>query len=693
LKPLGKVTLIIAEKPDAASRIATALDSKGKPQRLSERGVPFFSANNGELIVVPALGHLYTVSTSKKRGYDYPVFDYAWVPRYQAERGAAKTKVWLSAISKLSENADAFVDACDYDLEGSIIGYTILKYACGNKETVAKRMKYSTLTKEELQDSYLRLLPSLDFAQVEAGLARHEVDWLYGINLSRALTRSVKSSSGQYVTLSTGRVQGPVLNALESREKIIRSFVPTPYWSISAKIVIDNLVFEASYEKAAVDNKQEAKAIVDACKGSEAKIAKISSCEFAQSPPVPFDLGTLQGEAYRLFRYTPMRTSNIAQHLYVNALISYPRTSSQKLPPTIGYRTILEKLSNAAVYKKHTLKLLSQPSLKPHEGEKNDPAHPAIYPTGHLPDKPLDSAESNIYDLVVRRFLSAFCEPSVKQSINVTVEFNGYNFNLNSARIVKEGWIEYYKPYLRLIDKPLPAMKEGQTVKVKKVSLKNEFTTPPARYNPRTLLAKMEKEELGTKATRASTIQTLYDRGYLQGKDSMTVTDLGFEIIEVLRKNCPNVISTEMTRNLEEKMNQIHQGKTTKKEVIEEAVGILRPVIVELKAKEAAIGEQLSQAINKVRLDGKTLGQCPKCKSGKLLVVHSKKTGKRFVGCTNYFKAKCNSAYPLPQNGSIKSSGICKICGYPTISVYFGRKQPWRLCINTICPTKKEQKK
>jgi len=688
---LGKYTLIITEKPDAANRIAMALNLNGKPKRLSENGVPYFSANNDEIIVAPALGHLYTVASVRKGEWDYPVFDYRWVPRYLAERGASRVRAWLKVISNLAENAETFIDACDYDIEGSIIGYCILKYACGNKEKTAKRMKYSTLTKEELQEAFNHLLPNLDFPQIEAGLARHEVDWLYGINLSRALTKAAKSYSGQYATLSTGRVQGPTLKFLEIREKTIRSFVPTPYWSISAKINVNGSIFEVAYEKNVIENKQEAEAIRDSCKKKEAEITKVTLKEFEQSSPVPFDLGALQSESYRLFKYTPMRTSNIAQHLYINALISYPRTSSQKLPPSIDYQKILKNLSKAASYQKLAFKLLAQPFLKPNEGKKIDPAHPAIYPTGNLPEKTLDAAERNVYDLVVKRFLAVFGEPAIKQSVNVTVNINDYYFIYSDARTLSEGWMEYYRPYVHLTDVSLPPLNEGQKVQVKKITLKDYFTKPLPRYNPRSLLLKMEKEELGTKATRASTIQTLYDRKYLQGRESMVVTELGFEVIEVLRKYCPTVVSSKMTRMLEQKMNQIYQGQVTKEAVVEEAVEILKPVTLELKEKEAVIGARLSQAIQKLRLDERTIGKCPKCQSGKLVILRSKKTGKRFVGCTNYFEHKCDAAYPLPQKGSIKTSGVCKICGCPTICVFIGIKRPWCLCLNTNCPSKKEK--
>lgn len=691
---MKKYTLIISEKPDAASRIAAALDANGKTTRETDSGVPFFAAKNGDkdIIVASALGHLYTVAGTKKGDWDYPVFDYEWVPRWMAEKGASKIRTWLKVLSKLSENAEEFVDACDYDIEGSIIGYSILRYACGGKEKAAKRMKYSTLTREELRESYANLLPRLDFALVEAGLARHEVDWLYGINLSRALTLAAKSSSGVYATLSTGRVQGPTLKYLEIREKNIRSFVPTPFWSLTAKIAIDDRTFDLEYEKKAIETKAEANAILAACKVKEGHIAKIDVNEFLQNPPTPFDLGALQSEAYSLFKYTPMRTSTIAQHLYVSALISYPRTSSQKLPPTIGYKTILGKLGKLPLYQRLAQKLLAQPTLKPNEGAKIDPAHPAIYPTGNLPEKALDAAEKNIYDLIVKRFLAVFGEPALKQSIKVSVDINRHMFNMTGNRTLKEGWMEYYKPYVHSKDITLPMLFEGQKVAVKKVTLKDNFTKPPARYNPRSLLKKMEKEEIGTKATRASTIQTLYDRKYLEGGQSMKVTDLGFEVTEVLRNYCPSVVSSEMTKKLEEKMEQIQHKQQSKQNVLQDTIEILKPVTSALKQNQAQIGAQLGGQIKQTRVDRSSIGKCPKCQTGKLTIIHSKKTGKRFVGCTGFFEGKCSTSFPLPQTGTIKPLATpCKACGYPVIKVLINPKQPWNLCLNPNCPAKEKK--
>jgi DNA topoisomerase-1 len=256
-------------------------------------------------------------------------------------------------------------------------------------------------------------------------------------------------------------------------------------------------------------------------------------------------------------------------------------------------------------------------------------------------------------------------------------------------RTLSEGWIRLYKPYAQVKDVPLPSVTEGQKVIVKRVVLKNNFTKPPSRYNPRSLLLKMEKEEIGTKATRAATIQTLYDRKYLCGTDNLGVSELGFEVIEILAKYCPTVVSPELTRRLEQEMDEIQQGKETKEAVLQNAVSILKPVISELKAKESVIGQRLSRALKKAWLEERIVGACPKCADGKLVILRSKKTGKRFVGCINHFEGKCNVTFPLPQSGSIKPlSSPCKSCGCPVISVWLKGKRSWKLCLNPKCPSK-----
>jgi DNA topoisomerase-1 len=691
---MEKYTLIITEKPDAAQRIAMALDNKGKPQKLKENGVPYFVAQKDKkLVIAPAIGHLYTIMHAKGGRKDYPIFDFEWVPKYLAEKGSKQIRTWIQTISNLAKNANKFINACDYDIEGSLIGYCILKYACGNKENTAKRMKFSTLTKDELEKAYEMPIPHLNFARIEAGKARHEIDWLYGINLSRALTSAANHHSVKYVTLSTGRVQGPTLRFLVEREKEIQCFVPTPFWNIKAKVEIDGSKYEIEYEKQRIEKKEEADTVVKDCKGKMGEIKEIETRKTQTRPPVPFDIGTLQAEAYSLFGYAPRRTMSIAERLYLQALISYPRTSSQKIPATINYKAILTGLSKVPRYKSLASELLVEEELKPQEGSKEDPAHPAIYPTGNSPETQLSAAEGKLWDLIVRRFLSVFDEPALKQSIKISIVVDGHCFHLCGRQILKEGWMKFYKPYMRTEEVLLPPLKEGGLVKLIQVAREDKFTSPPPRYNPISLLKKMEEEGIGTKATRADIIETLYNRRYI-AEERINVTDLGFNITTTLVKHCPTIISVEFTRDLEEKMEKIQTQNENRENVLAKAIQTLEPVLDTLKENEQKIGTTLSDAIKKTKIQERIIGNCPNCGTGKLMILYSRKTRKRFIGCTNYFKNLCKTSFPLPQRGIVKPSGKnCRACGWPVLQARVYGKRPWTLCFNSQCPLIEERRK
>ena len=523
---MGKHTLIITEKPDAAKRIAFALDLKGKPIKRENRGVPYYLAKREkDIIVVPALGHLYTIVEEHRGRNFYPVYQYKWVPKHLVTKNTKQTQKWLETITKLARDAATFIDACDYDVEGSIIGYHILKYVCINKEKIAKRMKFSSLTKEELETSYLTMLPHLDFPLIEAGLTRHEVDWLYGVNLSRALTITAKNYSGRYMTISTGRVQGPTLGFLVAKEKAINRFVPKPFWELKAYINLNGSL-EAKYENKIIKTESEATAVINKCKGKDGRVEKIDIKQFSKMPPTPFNLGTLQIEAYTLFGYLPRYTLNIVQRLYLEALISYPRTDSQKLPPTINFTKILRNLSKTPEYRRYSIELLKRKKLSPHNGKKDDPAHPAIYPTGNVPEEGLLSSEKKVLDLIIRRFMAVFGKPTIKKSIKVTININENRFHLNGIQTLNEGWQFFYKPYIRSVDILLPQLEVGQTVKVLSIVSNERFTKPPSRYNPSSLLKRMEEKGIGTKSTRTGIIQTLYNRKYIT-HEKMVVTDMG----------------------------------------------------------------------------------------------------------------------------------------------------------------------
>jgi len=686
---LNKYTLIITEKPDAAKRIAQALDTQGKPKLFNIKGVPYFVAQRDtKILVVPSIGHLYTIVHERGKKNHYPVFNYKWVPRHLTERKAKNIQNWIEAFSTLSRDADKFISACDFDIEGSLIGYFILKYACGKNEDSAKRMKFSTLMKNELEQAYDEPLSHLDFNLIDSGRTRHEVDWLYGINLSRALTFAARNWSGRYSTLSTGRVQGPTLKFLAERERAIVNFVPKRYWKIIAEAEILNSVVDIEYETKRIETSMAADAIVKSCMNKIGEIVKINYKTFHKKPPVPFDIGSLQRETYNLFGYSPRQTLAIAQHLYLDALISYPRTSSQKLPAIIGYRTIFRSLKRQSGYNKLALKLLEKEVLKPREGKQEDSAHPAIYPTGKLPEKPMGTPHKRVWDIIVRRFMAVFGDVALKQSFKAVLKVNGYTYFLREIRIIKEGWMVYFAPYIRSEELKLPPIKEGDRVLLKNVIKEEKFTCPLPRYNPSTLLKKMEECGIGTKATRADIIQTLYNRGYVNN-EQIAVTKLGFKIIEILSKYAPIVVSAQLTKDLECKMEQIKNGILNRDEVIEEVVKQLKSQLEHFKEHEKSIGEALSKATKRIQTQSQIVGKCPTCETGDLIIICSKKTKKRFIGCSNYFNGICKTSFPLPQRGTVKPIGNrCKICGWPQVLVSFRSRKPWTLCLNPNCTKK-----
>jgi DNA topoisomerase-1 len=687
-------TLIVTEKPDAALHVAEALSDKRQPEKVIVNGVPFFEVDNGNerILICSALGHLYAVAAKGTESRSqYPVWDYCWKPKHLVERGQKRQERWIGAITKISKEATRFVNACDLDIEGSLIGYTILKYACHGADSKALRMKFSTLTENDLRDAYRNALPKLDFSLAFAGMCRHEVDWLYGINLSRALTQSALKASHRYTTLSTGRVQGPTLKFVVERESEIQTFIPTPFWVLRTKIDVDGQIVEAEYEDDHIETRAAAERVVKECAGKIGIITKLESNLYRLSPPTPFDLPTLQSEAYRHFGYAPRLALNIAERLYLDQLISYPRTSSQKLPPSIGYQEIMKSLSRIPSYSRDVGGLLAAGPPIPQQGNKDDPAHPAVYPTGALPKRSLQSNEQRLFDLVVRRFLASFGQPATRQSSKATIQVGEHHFYLHGSRVVQTGWIPLYGPYAKFDEITLPPMKEGQEVTIVHIEQEEKYTQPPPRYNPSSLLKEMEAANIGTKATRAEIIETLYRRGYLKDQRIIALP-LAFCVTEILTKYCPKVIDVTFTRELEGKMEQIESGEEARERVVRETMDYLRPVFDDLKGKEKEIGIDLTSIMSETWLASVTLiVPCPKCGST-LKIVRNPRTRKRFIGCSGRWSSSCTFSLPVPQQGRLKLlNKRCPECSFQLIQVQSKGRHALTSCSNCYVNKQKPQ--
>ena len=678
-------TLVVCEKPDAARKVADAL-AQGRVTSVRSNGVDTLEFRRGEedYVVCSAIGHLYRVSDSFSGRDTFPVFDLEWYPANLVDKKLKGIQRRIASIRSIAKNAKRFINACDYDVEGETIGENILRYACGGKEAVSLRAKFSTLTKEEIASAFDQAKAGTGSGLANSGRTRHVLDFIWGINLSRALSTAVNDATSGYKTISMGRVQGPTLSFVVQKEVDIRQFLPTPYWTVTAFFEKDGIRFTAPSAKGKFLKRLEAEAVRASCEGERGMVSDLTKTVFKEPPPPPFNTGELQREAYRVFRYPPSRTLQIAERLYLDALISYPRTSSQRLPPSIGYRQILSKLAKRTEYATFSKELL-EGSLSPREGEKDDRAHPAIYPTGEYPRRPLSGYEARVFDLIVRRFLACFGDDAVRERVNIRIDVKGNAFGLSGRSTLRSGWLKYYGRYAGAEDRPVPRLAKSDVVNVVGVNCEEKLELPPSRYNQSTLLDRMEKEGIGTKATRAETISTLVTRGYVTG-DPIAATELGITVNATMLEHCPKMVSVELTRETEKELDEVADGRMSGSDVIERALTILSKQIEHLKSSEMRVGGELGQAAGQ-RPVRDVLARCPVCRTGNLVVIRSRKTGKRFVGCTNYQNG-CNASAPLPQKGSIKAaSQPCSRCGWPVVSVWRGRF-PWRLCVNPSCPSK-----
>ena len=642
--------VIISEKPKSAEKIAKALSPNAQKKKYN-RKINYweFEENGKKTTVLSAVGHLYSLTSASSR--DRLGFDLTWVPAYEVEK-QKYTRDYINAIKKLSKGADKFVHACDYDVEGTLIGYNALKYACGNNaEAKASRMKFSTLTKKDIVEAY-NTMRDIDIRQVDHGIARHMLDYYYGMNISSALMKAVRTSSSRFISLSAGRVQTPTLSILVDREKEIQSFVPEPYWMIKAKSDYDII---ADHVEGKIFDEERAKKIYADCQGADADVTSVKVTESIRKPPIPFNLGGLQSEAHTVFGFSPKRTQVAAQNLYVGGYTSYPRTSSQKLPESLDFKNIFAGLAKDPEFKKHIFDLPAK--LKPNEGKKTDAAHPAIHPTGVLPSN-LSADEAKIYSLIVYRFISVFSENSKLETMKVNLKVADEKFTFSRKRVSYEGWLKHY-PFKKQENDAFPPINKGDQLKIHKILVEEKETKPPARYNEASLIKELEKRELGTKATRADIVAKLYDRKYIEGK-KIEVKPLGINIIDTLNEYCKDLTSEELTREFERELEGIDTDKYTKEQILENGEKEVKTILAEINQNKKQIGEKLYGAYQETNV----VGECS-C-GGKLIKRYSPRTKNTFVGCSNF--PKCKVTYSLPKGANMLKK-TCPTCGLPMISI------------------------
>ncbi len=627
-------SLIIAEKPSVAADIARALGG-------FTRHDDYFESDKA--VLSSAVGHLVEIGMPEEEEVKRGKWTFAHLPAVPSKfalKPIEKNENRLRTLLKLIKRKDvtSLINACDAGREGELIFRYIVQYAKSSKPI--KRLWLQSMTPAAIRDGFgaLRsddaMLPLAD-----AAVCRSEADWLVGINGTRAMT-AFNSKSGGFQLTTVGRVQTPTLAILVEREAKIRAFVPRNYWEVVGTFAAKGgeytgRWFDEKFRKADDDpdaraerlwDEARAKALADKCVGKPGTVTEESKPS-TQSPPLLYDLTSLQREANGRFGFSARTTLSLAQALYEkHKALTYPRTDARALPEDYidTVKSTLEELRETNAFGGFAREILKQKWVKPNKrifDNSKISDHFAIIPTLTRP-KSLNEVEAKLYDLVVRRFLAVFY-PAAEHLVTTRItRVEGEPFKTEGKVLVTPGWLAVYGKEAQGEDASLAPVAPNEKVRTERVDVNALVTRPPPRFNEATLLSAMEgagktiededlrdamrEKGLGTPATRASIIEGLIAERYIhrEGKE-LTPTAKAFSLMTLLHGlGVPELFSPELTAEWEFKLAQMEHGKLGRPAFMNEIVAMTEHIVGQAKNYES----------DTIPGDFATLTQpCPKC--------------------------------------------------------------------------------
>src|SRR5690349_559792 len=702
--------LIVTEKNNSALKIAEAL-SNGSNSADKTFKVPFYTwkdAEGDEHMTVGLKGHV--LGPAFPEGYSnwqktdlHDLID-AELIKEPTDKNVVK------AIKKLAKEADELVIATDFDREGELIGLEALEEmldanpALGSREGTAdgtlriQRARYSALTKEEIDRAFSEL-DELSYPLANAGAARQDIDLLWGATLTRAVSLASRRFGSNF--LSVGRVQSPTLGLIVEREMERRAHVAKPFWELFAKFEHPDGSFEAHHT---TDKFWERAEVDTALAGtvSPGTVKSVTARKNTRKPPTPYNTTAFSTDASSRLGITPASAMRIAEDLYMDGFISYPRTDNTDYPSSLPVRELVQSLVRVKEFSAAS-GLLDQPELKPTRGKKETTDHPPIYPTQAIHPGALEGPKRRVYELVVRRFLATFSPPMVTESTRADIEAGSETYFVRGSVVVDPGYAAVYT-YARSTDEEIPKLEEGQRLELDgEPWIVDKETQPPSRISQGKLIEMMEERGLGTKATRAEIIQKLFDRGYVYSNPPIP-SETGIALYEAFKKYVPEMATPEMTAQLEAEMDRIAAGEMSKGEVVADSRDLLHKTWSEIDESK----EDLAKVVWKGMDEDRILGPCKVCEEAgrtkedgspnMLRIIRAKKSGKRFVGCTGWSADdpdSCDQTFPLPQRGDVfRLEERCTICDRtPRLKVVPFRGRPWNLCLNDDCEAMQEMKR
>ena len=601
--------------------------------------------------VVASMGHVRDLPKSKL-GVDV---EHGFQPDYQPIKGKEET---ITALKKAAKKSGKVYLATDPDREGEAISWH-LKELLNIPDEKTYRVTFNEITKKVVNES-IAAPRAIDQNLVDAQQARRILDRIVGYELSPLLWKKIRRG------LSAGRVQSVATRLVVEREEEIRAFQPQEYWSIQVDLerVRPNLggfqaMFYGREKKMELHSQEEAEAIVAEVSAAPFSVSKVKRQEKLRNPAPPFTTSTLQQEASRKLNMTPARTMSIAQQLYEGVditgegtvgLITYMRTDSLRLSE--------EAIAAAKGFIETRYGKQYYPPQARHyktKGSAQD-AHEAIRPSdvNLVPDeikKDLTSEQYKLYKLIWSRFLACQMASAVYDSVSIEAQSAGYTFRASHSELKFSGFTAVYEEGKDDEDEapqsPLPDLKEGEDLDLKKADKQQHFTQPPARYSEATLIRALEEKGIGRPSTYAPTISTILNREYVvkEGR-ALRPTPLGEVVTGLMKDKFQDIVDPTFTAQMEEELDKVEEGSVDWKKVLsafyDDFEAELHKAEQELDGERIKVPDEVSEEI------------CPQC--GRNLVIKSGRFG-RFLACPGW--PECDFTMPLV----VEMPGKCPKCG------------------------------
>jgi len=620
--------------------------------------------------VEASVGHIIDLPKSK---FGVNIED-GFKPQYIKIRGKEKV---IKELKSHAQKVSMVYLATDPDREGEAIAYHIASILDKSPEEV-RRIEFNEITKNAVGRAIESHRP-IDMARVYSQQARRVLDRIVGYEVSPLLWKTV------YRGLSAGRVQSVALRLICEREKLIRDFIEEEFWTIKAQlkgkpetpfwaklIKIKNKETNA-FDKADINNEEEAQNHVSAIKDGTFSISELVRKNVKKQPSPPFITSTLQQAAARLFRYSTSRIMTIAQQLYEGVdipgkgsvgLITYMRTDSFRISNEAisGARDLIGSVFGDAYLHEKERVFRSKKSAQD--------AHEAIRPTYLTSEFQPEALKNNLnkdqyklYDLIWKRFIASQMKPAVFDKTTVEISDDNYLFKAEGEVLIFDGYLKLYGQSLENEETNgeddqtlIPAgLEKNESLELQDVVPKQNFTKPPARYSESTLVKELDKLGIGRPSTYAQIITTIIKRTYVEKKENkLGSTELGETVNAILIEHFPNIFNVKFTAEMESELDCIASNECEYEKVMNDFYIPFKQAMESVNSKREEIKSDLQEEA------GVTCDVC-----GKPMVIRWGRNG-RFIACSGY--PDCKNTKPLEEEElSQTSDEICNKCGKPMV--------------------------